>query len=656
MHKILTSSVHPLELKSALSSILAAADSPSGPTLKLLRPLVRRVAKAGHGWARYFLGGMEKRAFLIGSYDVDQDLDKMLTDLKASTKEREYVKNTLPSRGPRIVHGHNRTIARTATMNIYCKASLIEYKEDGLTHVRRMEVHDDRTSPICRVLNGTIHRIDKLLNYDLPQSHDTHPNCVLPDTMVSVGSDPNFLSGVIPNNNILGGFVSTYKGPIVKLILSDGRRLSVTVNHMLLTPNGFVRAGDLRKGDNVIGRSLANWRMIDIPNNNNCPTRIQDVVSSLSKSFGCMTHQMPTSTEDFHGDGIFMHGNVDIIRTNSELRSAVQSGLSKPISNGNFAFGFNDSSFLLSLSPLEKILFSAGHTLDGSMSRLRELKASFLAKFFHSQGISFGDGSSLDSVFIKNSINSYLRDANGIRDLYSRLTGGISTNDIRFINRSSTLFNSEFLELAINSCASDTQLIRDLLNGPSCGVEPINIVDVSRFDYNGHVYDLHTASSLYLSEGIVNSNCRGTFVPFFDVGGYKPIHRDIPTRLNFLKFENAPREFEPWLRGMNKYITFNKVIFVKKPLPGMTKVEGNLLFLFLNDETDPRDVILEEEAKKVFNPKSFREIEKMTDAGLVSPEKTHESSIEHFSHLFVAYRLNQLQDPILVRWFKNKYP
>jgi SPP1 gp7 family putative phage head morphogenesis protein len=284
------------------------------------------VAKAGHGWARYFLGGMEKKGFFIGSYDVDQDLDKMLSDLKASTKEREYVKTTLPSRGPRIVHGHNRTIARTATMNIYCKASLIEYKEDGLTHVRRMEVHDDRTSPICRVLNGTIHRIDKLLNYDLPQSHDTHPNC------------------------------------------------------------------------------------------------------------------------------------------------------------------------------------------------------------------------------------------------------------------------------------------------------------------------------------------RGTFVPFFDAGGYKPIHRDIPTRLNFLKFENAPREFEPWLRGMNKYITFNKVIFVKKPLPGMTKVEGNLLFLFLNDETDPRDVILEEEAKKVFNPKSFREIEKMTDAGLVSPEKTHESSIEHFSHLYSAYRLNQLQDPILVRWFKNKYP
>jgi SPP1 gp7 family putative phage head morphogenesis protein len=596
---------------------------------------------------------MEKKAFLIGSYDVDEDLEKMLDHLKANTNERSYVKTTLPHGGTRIVYGHNRTIARTATMNIYCKSSLIEYKEDGLTHVRRMEVHDDRTSPICRVLNGTIHRIDRLLSFELPQSHDSHPNCVLPDTMVSVGSRPNFLSGVIPNNNILGGFVSTYKGPIVKLILSDGRRLSVTVNHMLLTPNGFVRAGDLRKGDNVIGRSLTNWKTIDIPNNNNCPTRIQDVVGSLSKSFGCMTHQMKVSAKDFHGDGIFMNGNVDIIRTDSELRSAVQSGISKPISNRDFTFGFNDSSFLLSLSPLEKILFSAGHTLDGSMSRFRELKASFLAKLFHSYGISFGSSSSLDSVFIKNSINSYLRDANGISYLYSRLTGGISTNDISFINGSSMLCDSEFLELAINSCASDTKLIGDLLNGPSCGVEPIDIVDVSRFDYNGHVYDLHTASSLYLSEGIVNSNCRGTFVPFFDAGGYKPMHRDIPTRLNFLKYENAPREFEPWLRGINKHITFNKVIFTNK-LQGMAKVEGKCLFINLSEfESDPRDIILEEEAKKVFDAKKFKEIQKMTDAGLIEPEKTHETPLEHFSHLFVAYKLNQLEDPVIFRWFKK---
>jgi SPP1 gp7 family putative phage head morphogenesis protein len=320
--KILTSAVHPLALRSALSSILATVETPRGPTAKVLRPLIREVAIAGHGWARSFLGGMTKTAFKIGSYDVEEDLDKMLDTLKANKAERSYVKTTLPHGGPRIVHGHNRTVARTATMNIYCKSSLKEYKEDGLTHVRRMEVHDDRTSPICRVLNGTIHRIDKLLGYDLPQSHDSHPNC------------------------------------------------------------------------------------------------------------------------------------------------------------------------------------------------------------------------------------------------------------------------------------------------------------------------------------------RGTFVPFFDVGGYKPIHREIATKINFLKYENAPREFEPWLRGINKHITFSKVIFVPK-LQEKAKVEGSILFLNILDETDPRDLILEEEAKKVFDPKKFRELEKMTDAGLIHPEKTHETPLEHFSHLFVAYKLNQLEDPVIYRWFKN---
>lgn len=642
MPKILTSSIHPLRLRSALSAILATVETPRGPTLKALRPLIREVAKAGHEWSRYFLG-MEKKAFLIGSYDVDEDLEKMLDHLKANTKERSYVKTTLPHGGPRIVYGHNRTIARTATMNIYCKSSLIEYKEDGLTHVRRMEVHDDRTSPICRVLNGTIHRIDKLLSYELPQSHDSHPNCVLPDTMVSSGNDLNLLEG----------FKASYKGPVVKLITKDGRSLSVTINHMLLTPNGFVRAGDLRKGDNIIGCSKRQWNLFGVPNNNNKPARIQDIISSLSESFGMMSERMKAAAEYFHGDGVFMNGNVDIVRSDSELWSTVQSRGSEPFQYRSLSIGLDNSILLSSLSSLDKFLFSAGHTLDGSMSRLRELKSSFLAKFFHSQGISFGDRSSLDSVFIKNSINSYLRDANGISDLYSRLTGGISTNDIRFINRSSTLLNSEFLELAINSCASDTQLIRDLLNGSSCGVEPIDIVDVCRFDYNGHVYDLHTGTTSYWAEGIVSSNCRGTFVPFFDVGGYKPIHRDFPTKLNFLKYENAPREFEPWLRGINKHITFNKVIFTNK-LQGMAKVEGKCLFINLSEfESDPRDIILEEEAKKVFDAKEFKEIQKMTDAGLIEPEKTHETPLEHFSHLFVAYKLNQLEDPVIFRWFKK---
>lgn len=321
MHRILTSSIHPLRLRHALFSIVEAANAPRGISTKNLRPLVREVAKSGFEWSRSFLGN-EKLGFKIGEYDVDDDLDHMLDLMKASNLDRSYVKNTLPSQSPRAKYGHSPVIARTVSMNIYCKTSLIEYQEDGLTHVRRMAIHDDKVSNICRALNGTIHDIKRLLSFDFPLTHDSH------------------------------------------------------------------------------------------------------------------------------------------------------------------------------------------------------------------------------------------------------------------------------------------------------------------------------------------LNCRCTFVPFFDAGGYKPIHRDIPTKLNFLKFENAPREFEPWLRGLNKHITFEKVIF-KKDLPSTYKVEGRLLFLNPKDASDPREVILAQEAKKVYDAKKFKEIMSLIDSGEIKSDETLNTPLEHFIHFFVEYKLNQLTEPVLIKFFAS---
>lgn len=642
MHRILTSSIHPLRLRHALFSIVEAANAPRGISTKNLRPLVREVAKSGFEWSRSFLGN-EKLGFKIGEYDVDDDLDHMLDLMKASNLDRSYVKNTLPSQSPRSKYGHSPVIARTVSMNIYCKTSLIEYQEDGLTHVRRMAIHDDKVSNICRALNGTIHDIKRLLSFDFPLTHDSHLNCLLPDTLVSSGSDLNLLEGV----------KSTYKGPIIKILMSDGRRLSVTINHMLLTPNGFVRAGSLRKGDNVIGRRLRNWSIDNIPNSNKKPSRIQDVVSSLSKPISMGTEGMKVSSEDFHGDGVFMHGNIDIVRSDSKLWSTIQSSISEPIQHHPLAIGSNNSTLLSSFSPLDEFLYSSGLSLDGGMSSLRESKASFLSEFFHSNGRSFRGRSDLDAILLKNPIDSNICNVNGISNLNSGFPSNVSINNGSFINSSmSSVGNSEFSKFSIDSCISDTKLITDLINGFSTEIEPLEIVEIERCDYFGHVYDLHTMTSSYWAEGILSSNCRCTFVPFFDAGGYKPIHRDIPTKLNFLKFENAPREFEPWLRGLNKHITFEKVIF-KKDLPSTYKVEGRLLFLNPKDASDPREVILAQEAKKVYDAKKFKEIMSLIDSGEIKSDETLNTPLEHFIHFFVEYKLNQLTEPVLIKFFAS---
>lgn len=46
--------------------------------------------------------------------------------------------------------------------------------------------------------------------------------------------------------------LSGYSIEVMKVYLADGTELNVTLNHMLLTRNGYVMAGDLNEGDEIV--------------------------------------------------------------------------------------------------------------------------------------------------------------------------------------------------------------------------------------------------------------------------------------------------------------------------------------------------------------------------------------------------------------------
>lgn len=645
LFKVLNSEVHPMGLKNVLSASYAAADRSGDLTERHLKPIVQRAAEEGQRWARSFLGGEKRAGLIIGRYDASSDLDRMLTDLNANPVEESYVKNQLAmGRSPRARWNHNRTIARTSAMNVYIKAALIEMRDDGLTHARRMEVHDHRTSPICRTLNGTIHEIAKLLTYLYPLTNDSHPNCVLPDTIVSAGCI----------DNISGGFIAAYKGVIFEIVLSDGRRVSVTPNHMLMTPLGFIRAIDLREGDNVIGCTDRDWTRGCVPNYDHKPSRIQDIINSLPESLGMKTRGMKVSPEDFHGDGVFMDGNVDIILPDSELSGACQSSLNKPIENKLLSERLGVNGDLLGCSPFTQILFGSLHASNGIMGRLRDLKSSMLSKFLHSYSVSLGCRPSINSHFFKDSIYSNFTNSNVSSYFNSTLSGSVSIDNSLIIDGAPS-FNDIGLDVSIESCSRDSEIIANFIAGFTGLISNLNIVSINKSFYHGPVYDLQTESSSYFTEGILSSNCRGTFVPHFGLGAYRPQHFDMPTNINIGKFENAPIELSPWLNGLGKIIPFKKVVFEDLGKDQQTRLEKDVLKINLLDEEDPREILLEESARYHW-PKvkdNFGEILALRDMRLIQPSKTYHNDWEFFMHLYQDYRLNQLEDPFVIGWFKT---
>lgn len=70
-----------------------------------------------------------------------------------------------------------KAIARTVMMNIYVKSSLRKWQEDGITTVKRMEMRDKKTCPICKALNGKEYEVDDLVNLVFPLTNDSHPSC-----------------------------------------------------------------------------------------------------------------------------------------------------------------------------------------------------------------------------------------------------------------------------------------------------------------------------------------------------------------------------------------------------------------------------------------------------------------------------------------------
>jgi SPP1 gp7 family putative phage head morphogenesis protein len=120
-------------------------------------------------------------------WDYTVDIDQMISGLgyPATTKTMDIVHQALAGGEAPPVHelsqlieyDQAKAIARTVMLNIYVKASLRKWDEDGITRVKRLEMRDKKTCPICKALNGKEYEIADIINLVYPLTNDSHPSC-----------------------------------------------------------------------------------------------------------------------------------------------------------------------------------------------------------------------------------------------------------------------------------------------------------------------------------------------------------------------------------------------------------------------------------------------------------------------------------------------
>jgi len=287
-------------------------------------------------------------------------------------------------------------------------------------------------------------------DYETVEHPPLHPRCLIGETPV-----------IAPHK--VAGFVAAYNGPVVEITLADARRITMTAQHMLATPRGFVRACDLREGDDVIDCSGFKGIVARDPDDNWQPSSIKQEIEALAESGGCAPVRVPVSPEYLHGDAAFVDSHIDVIWANGQLRDACYAARGE-------LFG--------------KTLLGSPYAETASLSR-QGAAALALERFGVALGRPVGR-LGIASVF-----------------------GGSTAGHHELVGlRQATEFDTSSTELVRDDVTGNAEAVGNAFHAIAAEVGTTKISNIKRLDFSGHVYDLQTFSTLYIANGILSSNCR----------------------------------------------------------------------------------------------------------------------------------------------------
>ena len=260
--------------------------------------------------------------------------------------------------------------------------------------------------------------------------------------------------------DVVAGMRSWYDGPMIELILATGDQLTVTPNHPILGLGSFVPAQFFQEGDYVLTCSGGDGAGLVPTYKNDRPTLIQEIFRSLTKPVGVFGARV----DDFHGDGMFIKGQVNIVTSDGLL-------------------GADVSYSHRSQKRLQMSLGGAGLALTS----------------FPALGTAHQLG-----------LRTALFSAGLVRrpDLVSALLAGHARPFERFRLALSSGCNPMFLQMTVEDLARYVQLASEFIGRFAAQITLNPVVKVRNRDFRGHVFDLSTKRGYFISGIIPCANCR----------------------------------------------------------------------------------------------------------------------------------------------------
>ena len=270
-----------------------------------------------------------------------------------------------------------------------------------------------------------------------------------------------------------------YNGDLVIIRTASGKNLSCTPNHPVLTPSGWVAAGLLNEGGDVISCGFGKWDALARFDDEDVPARIEDVTETFARSKQVSSVPVPTAAEHFHGDG--KGSEVAIVRADSFLHH----GTNTPCAEHRLKvkFGFRGVEFSRHHRPsafglfLKRMAPSASGNVSGPSHGAARVGT----------GLAITD--SLSSLHVSPLHTALIQNAR------QNAAGNVELISDGELTHSANVIRDGDVFVELDPPLDVNAFFRD------------RIVSVHRQPFSGKVYNIQTDEGFYLAEGVVTHNC-----------------------------------------------------------------------------------------------------------------------------------------------------
>jgi hypothetical protein len=349
--------------------------------------------------------------------------------------------------------------------------------------------------------------------------------CFLPDAPIS---------GIFD-----GASRALYKGDAVEIRTKSGARLRVTANHPTVTSNGLIAAGSINNGDKVLvdPRQVVGGSLAEVDEYHRPPTAEQVFRALLNA--GPVSHAR-NSPHYFHGDGESINGKIDVVGAYLFLGDYFQPQGKKVVADGGLIAGHS--------AGFRPFLGSGKVTLSCEGTPIEFDPRSIVGSRYLGIPTIFGHGSPLDSLLLRrgSDLGPGLHQPSpdgGAGHGYpigygiNGLPGIVITEDGVDIVNTPRLdavrfgfgphFYSCLYKPFTDAICANPVFVSEIINESSGKVILDEVVEVIRFDYDGHVYDFRSPFGHVVSDGAFTSNCRCTLVHVAATGKPGAVARQI---------------------------------------------------------------------------------------------------------------------------------